>query len=649
MAKKKSKKKQNSRKKKGSSKKSFSIIRFTITAGLWVFFFGLLLTLWYAKDLPEITANADFSKKTSITFLDRTGKIITRYGGLQGETVAVFDLQPHTVHALLATEDRRFYYHHGIDPIGIARAMVVNLMAGRTVQGGSTLTQQLAKNLFLTHERSLKRKIQETLLALWLEREFTKDEILTAYINRVYFGSGAYGIDAAARVYFDKPATQLNLEESALIAGLLKAPSRYSPRNNPSLAKARTKVVLSAMADAGYIRKDQAEAEFSLPPMPYIKPKANYLTERYFTDWLMDIVPKYIGTVSENITVKTTLDLDLQKKLETRLNDMLAQNTDRNVGQAAILLINRKGEVLSMIGGKRYSSSQFNRITQAQRQPGSAFKPFIYLTAFQQGWDEGSPIKDEAVTIGDYTPKNFDDEYLGDTDIKTAFIKSLNTPAVRLIHAVTPEKVINTAQNLGISSPLRAEAGLALGASEVSPLEMTYAYNQISNRGKGYEIVGIDEILSAEETILYKEKGASSRYGDSGNYKKLIKLMEGVVEDGTGRNARLTVTAAGKTGTSQNYRDAWFIGFTDDYVGTVWMGNDDNTPMKGVTGGALPAKLWAQVMNDTMRYGNQHDHDPIGSGFFEGLIDALTGGDDENGTKNDRPSSSKERSRTYNQ
>lgn len=649
MAKKKSKKKQNSRKKKGSSKKSFSIIRFTITAGLWVFFFGLLLTLWYAKDLPEITANADFSKKTSITFLDRTGKIITRYGGLQGETVAVFDLQPHTVHALLATEDRRFYYHHGIDPIGIARAMVVNLMAGRTVQGGSTLTQQLAKNLFLTHERSLKRKIQETLLALWLEREFTKDEILTAYINRVYFGSSAYGIDAAARVYFDKPATQLNLEESALIAGLLKAPSRYSPRNNPSLAKARTKVVLSAMADAGYIRKDQAEAEFSLPPMPYIKPKANYLTERYFTDWLMDIVPKYIGTVSENITVKTTLDLDLQKKLETRLNDMLAQNTDRNVGQAAILLINRKGEVLSMIGGKRYSSSQFNRITQAQRQPGSAFKPFIYLTAFQQGWDEGSPIKDEAVTIGDYTPKNFDDEYLGDTDIKTAFIKSLNTPAVRLIHAVTPEKVINTAQNLGISSPLRAEAGLALGASEVSPLEMTYAYNQISNRGKGYEIVGIDEILSAEETILYKEKGASSRYGDSGHYKKLIKLMEGVVEDGTGRNARLTVTAAGKTGTSQNYRDAWFIGFTDDYVGTVWMGNDDNAPMKGVTGGALPAKLWAQVMNDTMRYGNQHDHDPIGSGFFEGLIDALTGGDDENGTKNDRPSSSKERSRTYNQ
>lgn len=649
MAKKKSKKKQNSRKKKGSSKKSFSIIRFTITAGLWVFFFGLLITLWYAKDLPEITAKADFSKKTSITFLDRTGKIITRYGGLQGETVAIFDLQPHTVHALLATEDRRFYYHHGIDPIGIARAMVVNLMAGRTVQGGSTLTQQLAKNLFLTHERSLKRKIQETLLALWLEREFTKDEILTAYINRVYFGSGAYGIDAAARVYFDKPATQLNLEESALIAGLLKAPSRYSPRNNPSLAKARTKVVLSAMADAGYIRKDQAEAEFSFPPMPYIKPKANYLTERYFTDWLMDIVPKYIGTVSENITVKTTLDLDLQKKLETRLNDMLAQNTDRNVGQAAILLINHKGEVLSMIGGKRYSSSQFNRITQAQRQPGSAFKPFIYLTAFQQGWDEDSPIKDEAVSIGDYTPKNFNDEYLGDTDIETAFIKSLNTPAIRLIHAVTPERVINTAQNLGISSPLRAEAGLALGASEVSPFEMTYAYNQISNRGKGYEIVGIDEILSAEEAILYKEKGASSRYGDSGNYKKLIKLMEGVVEDGTGRNAKLNATSAGKTGTSQNYRDAWFIGFTDDYVATVWMGNDDNTPMKGVTGGSLPAKLWAQVMNDTMRYGNQHDHDPIGSGFFEGLIDALTGGDDENVTKNDRSSSSKERSRTYNQ
>ncbi len=636
------------RKKKKHSKKKrkqtgFPFVKYGLIAGIWAGIFLFFLVLWYAKDLDKITEKADFKQKTSITFLDRNGDIITRYGGLQGEQVAVFDLPAHTIHAILAVEDRKFYRHHGVDPFGIMRAMVVNILNGRTVQGGSTLTQQLAKNLFLSNERSIKRKVQELLLALWLEDKFTKDEILTAYINRVYFGSGAYGIDAAAMVYFNKSATRLSLEESALIAGLLKAPSRYSPLNNPKLAQDRTKIVLGAMADAGYITQNELEAKRKIlsSPLPLSKPSVDGRTERYFTDWLMDQIPNKIGSVTENITVQTTLDLSLQKKAETNLNSILKNYPDRNVTQFAYLATDYNGQILVMIGGKDYSQSQFNRVTQAKRQPGSAFKPFVYLTSFEQGYHAYDGIDDAPYTIDDYTPSNFDNVFKGPITIEQAFIESRNVPAIRLAHSVGIGTIKNTAQRLGISTPLKHEIGLALGASEVHLYDMVQAYGAIARKGKRRSLYGIDSIISEDGKLLYegKKRIEKGSYGSRNAYKELINLMQKTVEEGTGKAARLqNFSLAGKTGTSQDYRDAWFIGFSDDIIAGVWMGNDDNSPTNNVTGGSLPAIAFAQnikILDESISTG------VLGSQFepfdlFDSLLQKL-GADEKKESDQSRP------------
>jgi penicillin-binding protein 1A len=586
------------KKKKSTTNPLWSLIKLGFVLCIWAGFALGLLTLWYAKDLPSIAQQADFERKTSITFLDRHGDIITRYGGLQGDYIAVFDLKPHTVHAILSTEDRRFYSHFGVDPIGILRAALSNVIARKTVQGGSTLTQQLAKNLFLSHERSLKRKIQEVLLAFWLEKNFTKDEILTAYVNRVYFGSGAYGIDAAARTYFNKSAKDLTLEESALIAGLLKAPSRYSPQNNPTLAKQRTQTVLLAMADAGYITQEDTKRTLSLPN-PFAKPKENLHTERYFTDWLMDQIPELIGGVNENITVTTTLDLSLQKKAEDILVAKQGTMTERQVDQAAILLTNYDGEVLTMIGGSNYSKSQFNRAVQAKRQAGSAFKPLVYLTAFSQGYRPQDMILDAPITDGSYNPQNYKNSYAGEVTLSQALIESLNTPAVRLIKTVGISNVISIAKALGIESDLKVEPGLALGSSEVTLSEIVEAYATIARKGKRIESFGLVSIDTEEGENLYTHKNRVRNLGlKSTPFLDVTALMENVIESGTGQGAKLPFPAAGKTGTTQNYKDAWFIGFTSDYVAGVWTGNDNNSAMKGVTGGSLPAQLWRDTMRE---------------------------------------------------
>lgn len=608
-----------------------------IVAGLWAGLFVTALVLWYAKDLPELTEGADFAKKTSITFVDRHGEEIIRYGGLQGDKVAVFDLPSHTIWAILATEDRRFYTHFGIDLLGIARAFVTNIIEGRTVQGGSTITQQLAKNLFLSHERSLKRKIQEVLLALWLERNFNKDEILTAYINRVYFGSGAYGIDAASRTYFDKPASQLSMQESALIAGLLKAPSRYSPKNNPDLAEARTKIVLSMMHDAGYISSKQKDFTLTLSPVDRVKPTKVIRTEQYFTDWLMDRVPRLLGGVSEDIIVETTFDLAINNAIEEKIINNKSQYSEAQISQLAVLLSDYDGAVLSMIGGMDYGLSQFNRVTQALRQPGSAFKPFVYLTAIQQGWDTNDTILDAPVDINGYTPKNFKDNYLGEVSLTNAFAQSLNTSAVRLIQEVGPDSVIETAKSLGIETPLRSEAGLALGASEVTLYDMTRAYATIARRGKSTDFYGITRIRNNDDVTLYRHKDKMKRLGKRRDYEAIIEMMEETMDSGTGRAANIDGFAAGKTGTSQDYRDAWFIGYTDKIIAGVWMGNDNASPMNSVTGGSYPARLWKDIAligenaeAPSFSFGN------IGRSFFGDLIDSLT--EDPEGSRANQPS-----------
>lgn len=619
------------------SAKKFPWLKYCLVASLWAGMFIGALVLWYAKDLPDITNSADFSKKTSITFIDRHGDQIIRYGGLQGDKVAVFDLPSHTIWAILATEDRRFYTHHGIDFIGIARAFVTNLIKGRTVQGGSTITQQLAKNLFLSHERSLKRKIQEVLLALWLETKFNKDEILTAYINRVYFGSGAYGIDAAARVYFDKPASQLTLQQSALIAGLLKAPSRYSPKNNPNLAQARTKTVLSLMHDAGYISSTEKEYSLQLSPIPRTKPTKVIRTEQYFTDWLMDRIPTLVGSISEDIIVETTFDLKINEAIENAIIQNKTNYSERGISQLAVFMSNYDGAVLSMIGGMNYGESQFNRVTQAKRQPGSAFKPFVYLTALQKGWQLEDTILDAPIDIEGYAPKNFKNEYLGEVPLSKAFALSLNTSAVRLLQEVGPQAVIETAASLGIDTPLRAEAGLALGASEVTLYDLMTAYATISRSGKSRDFYGITRISNKEDVTLYRHKSKTQHIGKRRNYEDLIIMMEETMLNGTGKAANIEGFSAGKTGTSQDYRDAWFIGFTDKVIAGVWMGNDNFSPMNGVTGGSYPARLWKDIAiigeeaeEPSFSFGN------IGRGFFGDLIKSLT--ENPEGSRANQPS-----------
>lgn len=605
MAKKKNKK---SSPKKNTTKKQFSLIKFIFkwgfVAGLW----GLLalggILLWFGKDLPELTKKAAFERKHSIIVKDMQGDVIARYGDVKGDNLTVDDLPPHLVNAVLAIEDRRFYSHFGIDPFGIARAMVTNLRRKGFVQGGSTITQQLAKNLFLSRERKLTRKIQEAMLAVWLESQLSKDEILSAYLNRVYLGSGTYGVDAAANLYFGKSARDVNLTEAAILAGLLKAPSRYSPLNNPALAKDRAHVVLDAMEDAGFLEIDNLERVNAPAPRPRTKPSKGEAV-RYYTDWVVDNIDDLIGTPAQDLIIETTLDPVVQSKAEGALIKSLQENGEaRHITEGAVVIMGLDGRVLSMVGGRDYNKSQFNRAAQAKRQPGSSFKPFVYLTALEQGWHPYDPILDEPFTEGSYKPKNFGNEYMGEVDLMTAMTYSLNTAAVRLMDYTGRENVIKTAQKLGIQSELQPDLSLALGSSAVSLLEMVTAYTHFANGGEQVHPYAITKITTKDGDLLYERVHLrGKKIIDDIPLNQINMMFNSVAENGTGRGAQMGYQMGGKTGTSQNSRDAWFLGFTNALAGGVWMGNDNNTHMKSVTGGSFPARIWGDIMRTAhLRY-----------------------------------------------
>lgn len=575
------------------------ILRAGVIAGIWGFIFLLLLTAWYAKDLPRLIDSPQFERHASIVIYGADGSQIGRYGEMKGLSVKVSELPPHLIYAVLATEDRRFYQHHGVDPVGIARAMAANLLHRRVLQGGSTITQQLAKNLFLSRERTLKRKIQEAMLAIWLERSLTKDEILSAYLNRVYLGSGAYGVDAAARIYFDKSAREVNLRESAILAGLLKAPSRYAPDSNPGLAAQRAKVVLSAMADAGYITKKEADAATLKTPHPERKP-GDGDGVHYYTDWISAELDKMVGTGDKDLVVRTTLDPDIQKRAEAILAAALQESGEKlNVTQGALIVLDYDGAIRAMVGGRNYNASQFNRVTQSLRPPGSSFKPVVYLTALEQGWHPDDMINDAPLRIGRYRPQNYKNEYLGEVPLHTALTLSLNTAAVRLLQSTGVPAAIDTARRLGIHAALPHDLSLALGSGGVPMIEMAAAYATIGNGGAQVQPYGVTEITESSGRLLYRRSNvivSGKRVFNPQAIGNLTHMMQEVVDEGTGRRAALPYRAAGKTGTSQDSRDAWFIGFTDQFVAAVWVGNDDNSPMKGVTGGSLPAGIWRDVM-----------------------------------------------------
>ena len=486
-----------------------------------------------------------------------------------------------------------------MDPLGIARAMFVNAKEQRFAQGGSTITQQLAKNLFLSRERTIKRKIQEAMLAFWLEYELSKDEILEAYLNRVYLGGGTYGVDAASRLYFKKPVTDITLLEAATLAGLLKAPSTYSPIANPVRSRERASIVINAMIDAGYVSEDQKiQINASIPKPPH-KPSGN--AQRYYSDWVVDQANQLLGQTGDDLIIETTMDVDIQNTAEETLKTVLINNgEDKKISQGAVVVMRPNGAVVALVGGKDYGFSQFNRATQASRQPGSSFKPFTYIAALENGWSSTDLIMDEPITSGRYRPKNFGHKYYGEVTLYEALTLSLNTVAFQLIKDVGPQAVIDVARRLGITSELNEDLSLALGTNLVSPLELTGAYASLANGGVMVEPYGIKKISSAKDDTLYYERKNENRGRRAISPRAMgmiLPMMQSVIQNGTGQGANFgSPQAAGKTGTSQDSRDAWFMGFTDRLVTGVWLGNDDNTPMKRVTGGSFPARIWRGVM-----------------------------------------------------
>lgn len=569
------------------------LFRWILIVGIWSTLILGSTVIWAFLNLPE-TESIQITRQPSITFLDREGRILASYGDIYGQSIRYEQLPKNLINAVITTEDRRFFSHVGIDLRGIARALIVNLKAGKVVQGGSTITQQLAKNLFLSPERSLTRKLHEAILSLWLEFRFSKEQILSIYLNRVYLGSGTYGVQAASEKYFNKRVEELNLYECALIASLLKAPSKYNPISNPKLSDVRTKKVLDGMVTNNQIDISSIE-EYKNLSGSYKDIAEPPKSTRYFVDWLLPRVRSYLGEIKEDLIVRTTLDIELQRKAEVSLSK-ISQKYD-SANQSAIVALDLDGGVLAMVGGRDYGDSQFNRVTQAQRQPGSAFKLFVYLTALQNGFKPFDQIEDSRISIDDWSPENYKKEFLGNMTITNAFAKSINTVAVKVSESVGREKVIKTAKSLGIKSQLMNSPSVALGTSEVNLLELTGAYNIIANGGNGIFTHGVRLIENIDGKLLYFRKGVGpGRILNQNVNRDMTQMLKQTILTGTGKNARINRPSAGKTGTSQSLRDAWFIGFSSDMVAGVWFGNDNDSPMSNITGGNAPAILWSDFM-----------------------------------------------------
>ncbi|WP_051609224.1 transglycosylase domain-containing protein [Fodinicurvata fenggangensis] len=568
-------------------------------AAVWgILILGGIL-VYYAYDLPDVSRIADTGRRPSVQVVDVTDRPLAAFGEVYGEPLSVGQMPPHLPRAVLAIEDRRFYDHFGLDPLGLMRAAYVNLMEWGVVQGGSTLTQQLAKNVFLSHERTFKRKVQELLLSFWLERRLSKDQILALYMNRVYFGAGTYGVDAAAQRYFDKSAREVTLYEAALIAGLLRAPSRYSPTNNPELAHQRTAQVLNAMVDADYISR--AEAEQALEDGSSAAPDLRK-TGRYFARWAASQIGDIVGPLSQDVKISTTLDPKIQTIAEEEVERLLkAEGEAKGATQAAVVVMSHDGAIRAMVGGRSWDSSEFNRAVQARRQPGSAFKPFVYLAAFENGLAPDSRVRDAPVQVslpsGPWNPGNYGDRYYGDVTLREAFARSLNSVAVQLIMEVGPESVVDAAERLGIDSDLKPNPSLALGTSEVSLLDLTAAYVPFANGGRGIWPYGVRKVTGRGGSLLYQRSGEGPGQAIAGPVQAaMVDVFQASVGWGTSKGADPGRPAGGKTGTTQESRDAWFVGFTAELVVGVWVGNDDNTVMKSVTGGGLPARLWNAIV-----------------------------------------------------
>jgi penicillin-binding protein 1A len=551
--------------------------------------------IWFSLDQRGLLQIPQ--RQPGVMILAADGTQLSEQGSFNGDAAHIAELPDYVPNAVIAIEDRRFRSHYGVDPIGLARAMSRNMLAGRMVQGGSTLTQQLAKNLFLSQEKTLTRKAQEAVLAIWLESKFSKDEILQLYLNRVYFGSGATGIEQAAHVYYNKSAVELTIFESAALAGVLKAPTNYNPSKQPEQSAARAKLVLNAMAEQNYISADDAKSAINAPSSVI---SGDYVpAKQYAIDWINDQLPLLVKNYDQSIIVETTIDPNIQASAEQSLRQRLNESGKKlNISQGAIVVLDSTGAVNAMVGGRSYKRSQYNRATKAKRQPGSAFKPFVYLTAFQNGFTPDSNEVDEPIRIGGWAPENYRQNYQGPVTLEKAFAESINTIAAKLALAVGPANVAATAQRLGITSELGHDASIALGTSEVTPFELTAAFVPFANGGHAVQPYVVKRIVTRDGRTLYERRGDGlGRVIADSELGPMSRLFRAVVQQGTGTKAQFgDFDIGGKTGTSQDYRDAWFVGFTPYLIAGVWMGNDDNSPTKKVTGGSLPAQVWRDVM-----------------------------------------------------
>jgi penicillin-binding protein 1A len=571
-------------------------------------YWGAVLGLWglimaggaialVASTLPPIQSLAIPKRPPSTEIVGIDGKPLAVRGEMGGAAVSLKDLPPYLPRAFIAIEDRRFYHHYGVDPLGLARAVIADVLHRGVQQGGSTITQQLAKNLFLTPQRTLWRKMQELVLALWIERKFSKNEILELYLNRVYFGSGAYGVEAAAQRYFGKPARDVKLAEAAMLAGLVKSPTRLAPSRNPDGAERRAQIVLAAMADADFITETMAKSAMAQPAHA-VKPSGAG-SVGYVADWIMDVLDDLVGHVDDDLKVETTIDPALQAAAEKALVDELAQKGQRlDVEQGALVTMTPEGAVRAMVGGKNYAESQFNRAVAAKRQPGSAFKPFVYLTALEHGLTPDTVREDKPIALKGWKPENYGRQYLGPVTLTQALSQSLNTVSVRLTLEFGPAAVAKTAYRLGIASRLDPNPSLALGTSEVSLIELVAAYAPFANGGIAIAPHVIERVRTAAGKTLYTRQAPNfGRIIDARYVGMMNAMMHETLTSGTAHSAQLAGwPAAGKTGTSQDFRDAWFIGYTGHLVTGVWLGNDDSSPTRKATGGGMPVEIWSRFM-----------------------------------------------------
>jgi penicillin-binding protein 1A len=575
------------------------ILKWGFFFSIWIAVFAAIALFYYFQGLPTLSDLEKEAGKQLVRINYSNDNLIANRGEIYASEVNYYELPQNLINAVIATEDRRFFSHSGIDVFGISRAFYVNRKAGRIVQGGSTITQQLAKMLFLSSQRTVKRKIQEILLAFQLERHFTKEQIITFYLNRAYFGSGNYGVGSAAKYYFSKDVSQLNLNESAMLAGILKSPAKFSPKNNRKKAEERANVVLKAMIDAGFL------GEENLSELDYDPNYVSYHAQRfYFADFVYDQFDEFLekkNYAEKSVTVTTTLDEKIQTKLEEVLANFIEINSKKlGKSQISVVIMKKDGAVLGMSGGNDYQQSQFNRAVYSKRQPGSAFKIFVYLAAFERGLSLNDVFEDKKINVGTWLPENYEKRYLGEVDVTQAFADSLNSVAIQIGRKVGENAIIEMARDSGIISKIsKNDPTIALGTSEVSLFELTASYATIANDGVpvipyfirkmendlGYELYV--RKTSGFEPVISKESIANMK-----------KLLRAVVKNGTGKNADVADNIYGKTGTSQNFRDAWFIGFNDNYVVGVWIGNDDNSPTNKITGGLLPAKLFGKIIKE---------------------------------------------------